>query len=280
MRLELLRAVGLGALPVLPNWPITDGIERARQLLARAYIDQDRCRPLMKSLRRCRPARLESRKTFALRPRHDCGQRRRRRISGLSGARSSDDDPAPSAPGECALRELQLHHAGPPRRRPRPWLELAVTSLWRPTPWHLAIPTTAPPKRAAGLPGYGSPFLTARAPCGSPRRRPMGSSAGSRGCTPRARMTCTCSPAADCRSTKGANRRLTPLSSSRTCRRISGPRINHHPGDLALDHREEIADLPYLAVTDQFDAHGDPVLESVRGPALGWNMLRRNTPFR
>jgi hypothetical protein len=42
--------MSLGALRVLPNLPSTDGIEQARQLLARAYIDQDRCRPLLKSL--------------------------------------------------------------------------------------------------------------------------------------------------------------------------------------------------------------------------------------
>jgi hypothetical protein len=38
---------------------------------------------------------------------------------------------------------------GRSRRRPRPGRELAVSLFWRPASWHLAIPSTAPPKRAA-----------------------------------------------------------------------------------------------------------------------------------
>jgi phage terminase large subunit len=68
-RLETLRAMSFRALRVLPNLPITDGIEQARQLLARAYFDRDRCRPLLKSLEHYRTDWLESRRTFALRPR-------------------------------------------------------------------------------------------------------------------------------------------------------------------------------------------------------------------
>jgi phage terminase large subunit len=67
----MLRTMSLGALRVLPNLPVTDGIEQARQLLARAYFDRDRCRPLLKSLEHYRTDWIESRKAFALRPRHD-----------------------------------------------------------------------------------------------------------------------------------------------------------------------------------------------------------------
>jgi hypothetical protein len=55
------------------------------------------------------------------------------------GARPSDDDPAASAPGKCAPVELQLHDPGAARRRPGPGLGPAVTALWRPAPWPLAV---------------------------------------------------------------------------------------------------------------------------------------------
>jgi hypothetical protein len=149
-RLEMLRAMSLGALRVLPNLPITDGIEQARQLLARAYIDQDRCRPLLKSLEHYRTDWLESRKTFALRPHYDWASAGADAFRYLAlGLRTTTLRPPP--PGECALRELQLHHPRPRRRRPRAGLGPAVTPLWRPASWHLAIPSTAPPKRAALL---------------------------------------------------------------------------------------------------------------------------------
>jgi phage terminase large subunit len=61
----------VSAVRVLPSLPVADGIEQARLLLPRCYLDAERCRPLLRALEHYRKDWDETRKTFALRPRHD-----------------------------------------------------------------------------------------------------------------------------------------------------------------------------------------------------------------
>ncbi len=70
-RAEVLRALGLAPVRVLPLLPVADGIEQARLLLPRCYVDIDTCRPLVRALESYRKDWDEAKKTFALRPRHD-----------------------------------------------------------------------------------------------------------------------------------------------------------------------------------------------------------------
>ncbi len=70
-RAEVLRSFRLSTVRVLPSLPVEDGIEQARLLLPRCYIDAERCRPLLRALESYRKDWDESRKTFAPRPRHD-----------------------------------------------------------------------------------------------------------------------------------------------------------------------------------------------------------------
>jgi phage terminase large subunit len=129
MRLETLCAMSLGALRVLPNLPITDGIEQARQLLTRAYFDRDRCRPLLKSLEHYRTDWIESRKTFTLRPRHDWAS------AGADAFRylALGCEPQPFAPG----RPLT---ASPPQRHD---IALGTAAVAPGPPHHPAAPCNA-----------------------------------------------------------------------------------------------------------------------------------------
>jgi hypothetical protein len=87
--------------------------------------------------------------------------------------------PVPPPTGHGAPRALQLDHPGPPRRRP-PRAPTGCETLWKPVPWHRAIPGARRPRHdwashaadalrylAQGIPGVAAPSP------GRPVRVPM-----------------------------------------------------------------------------------------------------------
>jgi hypothetical protein len=152
----------------------------ARELLRfwpHAYLDEDRCRALLRALESYRAEWNAERKTFALTPRKDWPPTEPIASVTCDGAPARILVPPPT--GHGAPRALQLDHPGPPRRRP-PRAPTGCETLWKPVPWHRAIPGARRPRHdwashaadalrylAQGIPGVAAPSP------GRPVRVPM-----------------------------------------------------------------------------------------------------------
>ena len=69
-----------------------------------------------------------------------------------------------SHPRGRAMRGSASRAAGLPGDRPRPWFGPAVTQLWRPVPWPLAIPHDCSAQARAAVPGHRGACQDCRSP--------------------------------------------------------------------------------------------------------------------